>query len=159
MRRRVHLQHSAPPQEGKGKGKAAKPDFLQVPPLSPDTLQAADFLSASLLAFPAPGATLDPDVRTRAVASMSLFNGVVWFERAYYFKMRSSPPPIAEATNWLADIAALELTRAYGTRAAKGLGKAGSRTQAQKVASRAYGAELLADLQRGERGHVRYGVT
>jgi ribonuclease HI len=140
-------QHPAPPQEGKGKGKTAKPDLLKVPPLTPDTLHAADFFSASLLAFPTPGATLDPDVRARAVAAMSVFNGVVWFERAYYFRMRSSPPAIAEATNWLADIAALELTRAYGTRTAKGLGKAGSRTQAQRVAARAYGAELLAGVQ------------
>ena len=61
--------------------------------------------------------------------------------------MRSSAPDTAEATNWLADIAALELTRAYGAKAAKGLGKAGSRTLAQKAAARAYGAELLAGVR------------
>ena len=47
------------------------------------------------------------------------------------------------STNWLADIATLELSRAFRTKAAKGLGKAGSRTQAQKIAARAYGADLL----------------
>ena len=44
-------------------------------------------------------------------------------------------------------IAAFDLYRAYGAKAAKGLGKAGNRKQAQKIAARAYGAELLASIQ------------
>lgn len=130
---------------GKG-GKAAKPDLLHPPCLDPEALGAADFLSASMLAFPAPGKVLDEDTRSRAVAAMAIFNGVVWFERCYYFKMMSVAPPLQEATNWLADIAALDLLSAYGPKKASGLGSAGKRTAAQKVAAVAYGAKLLADI-------------
>ena len=59
----------------------------------------------------------------------------------------STPPSIAEATNWLADIGALDLSGAFSAKAAKGLGKAGTRTQAQKKAARSYGADLLAGIQ------------
>ena len=131
----------------KRKKKKPRPDLLAVPPLDPESLGAADFLSASLLAFPAPGKSLDDDARARAVAAITIFNGVVWFERSYYFKMRTTPPTLSEATNWIADIAVFDLAKAFGAKNAKGLGKAGSRTQAQKVAARAYGADLLASVK------------
>ena len=99
-----------------------------------------------MLAFPAPGKVLGVDARTRAVAAMALFNGAVWFERSYYFKMMSIAPPLEEATNWLADVAALDLISSYGPKAARGLGSAGSRTAAQKTAAVAYGVRLLANI-------------
>jgi ribonuclease HI len=134
-----------PPRRGKG-GKAAKPDLISIPNLHHDALGADDFLSASLLAFPAPGKTLADDTRARAVAAMTLFNGVVWFERSYYFKMMSVPPPLEEATNWLADIAALDLLSSFGPKLATGLGSAGKRSAAQKKAAKAYGDRLVASV-------------
>ncbi len=137
---------SCPPSRKKIVGKAAKPDLISIPDLQHDALGAADFLSASLLAFPAPGKTLDDDTRARAVAAMALFNGVVWFERTYYFKMMSVPPPLEEATNWLAEVAALDLLISFGPKAATGLGSAGKRTAAQKKAAKKYGDRLLASV-------------
>ena len=134
-------------QEPKRKKKKPKPDLMHVPPLDPDSLGAADFLSASLLAFPAPGKTLADDARTRAVAAMSIFNGVVWFERSYYFKMMTTPPSLGEATNWIADLAVFDHAATFGAKKARGLGKAGTRTQAQKVAAREYGADLIAAIK------------
>ena len=136
---------SPAPKYGKAK-KASKPDFLRIPSLDPVDLGAVDFTSASLLAFPAPGKDLDDDTRARAVAAMALFNGTVWFERSYYFKMMSVAPPIEEATNWLADIAALDHLHVFGPKTACGLGSAGKRTASQKKAAVAYGAQLLADI-------------
>ena len=126
--------------------KAAKPDFLRIPNLDHEALGAADFTSASMLAFPAPGKELDDDTRTRAVAAMALFNGTVWFERCYYFKMMSVAPPLEEATNWLADIAALDHLHVFGPKTTRGLGSAGKRTASQKKAAVAYGAQLLAGV-------------
>jgi ribonuclease HI len=99
-----------------------------------------------MLAFPAPGKTLDEDTRSRAVAAMAIFNGVVWFERSYYFKMMSVAPPLEEATNWLADTAALDHLSSYGPKSARGLGSAGKRTASQKAAAVAFGAHLLAGI-------------
>jgi ribonuclease HI len=131
---------------GKG-GKAVKPDLLRIPCLDHEALGAADFLSASMLAFPAPGKALDEDKRARAVAAMATFNGVVWFERSYYFKMMSVAPPLEEATNWLADVAALDHLSSFGPKSARGLGSAGKRTASQKVAAVAFGAQLLANIR------------
>jgi ribonuclease HI len=138
--------HPPPSSAPVRKGKVAKPDLLHIPCLDHEALGAADFLSASLLAFPAPGKKLDEDTRTRAVAAMSLFNGVVWFERSYYFKMMEVAPPLEEATNWLADIAALDHLRSFGPKTTHGLGSAGSRTAAQKEAAVAFGTRLLAGI-------------
>jgi ribonuclease HI len=138
-----------PPRLPAGKvrgGKAAKPDLISIPDLRHEALGAADFLSASLLAFPAPGKALADDTRARAVAAMALFNGVVWFERSYYFKMMSVPPCLEEATNWLADVAALDLLSSFGPKAATGLGSAGKRSAAQKKAAKDYGNRLLASV-------------
>jgi ribonuclease HI len=77
---------------------------------------------------------------------MAVFNGVVWFERSYYFKMMSVPPPMVEATNWLADIAALDHLNSFGPKKALGLGSAGKRTASQKAAAVAFGAQLLASI-------------
>jgi ribonuclease HI len=133
------------PKGGKG-GRATKPDLLRLPCLDHEALGAADFLSASMLAFPAPGKLLDEDTRTRAVAAMALFNGVVWFERSYYFKMMSVAPPLEEATNWLANIAALDHLSSFGPKSARGLGSAGKRTASQKAAAVAFGAQLIAGI-------------
>jgi ribonuclease HI len=133
-----------PPPARKGKkAKTPKPDLLAVPALEHEALGAADYISASMLAFPAPGKKLLPDTRARAVAAMALFNGVVWFERCYYFKMMSTPPPLEEATNWLADVAALDHLSAFGPKVARGLGSAGKRTAAQKKAAVAYGLRII----------------
>ena len=99
-----------------------------------------------MLAFPAPGKALDEDTRARAVAAMALFNGAVWFERSYYFKMMSVAPPLEEATNWLADIAALDHLSSFGPKNARGLGSAGKRTASQKAAAVAFGVRLLAGI-------------
>jgi len=120
-----------------------KPDLLAIPDLEPDALGAADYLSSSLLAFPAPQKILDDDTRARAVAAIALFNGVVWFERCFYFKMMSSPPSIETATNWLASTASLDHISAYDLKQVRGLGKAGTRTPAQVKAAHAYGQRLL----------------
>jgi ribonuclease HI len=133
------------PKARKGR-KAVKPDLLLIPSLDPEALGAADFISASMLAFPAPGKVLDEDTRTRAVAAMALFNGTVWFERCYYFKMMSAAPPLEEATNWLADVAALDHLHSFGLKTARGLGSAGKRTTSQKAAAVAYGVRLLAGI-------------
>ena len=121
-------------------------DLLAVPALDHDALGAADYIAASMLAFPAPGKSLSADIRARAVAAMAVFNGVVWFERSYYFKKMSTPPPLEEATNWLADIAALDHLSAFGPKAARGLGSAGKRTAAQKKAAVAYGSRIIANI-------------
>jgi ribonuclease HI len=99
-----------------------------------------------MLAFPAPGKDITADARARAVAAMAVFNGVVWFERSYYFKTLDSPPSLEEATNWLATVATLDLVSSYGPKAAQGLGKAGSRSTSQKKAARDYGVALLAKV-------------
>ena len=96
-----------------------------------------------MLAFPAPGKDLPADTRARAVAAMAVFNGVVWFERSYYFKTLASPPSLEAATNWLADVAAMDLISSYGPKATQGLGKAGNRTASQKAAAKVYGRALL----------------
>ena len=127
--------------------KKTKPNLLDVPPLDHEALGAADFISASMLAFPAPGKTLSDDVRARAVAAMAVFNGVVWFERSYYFKTLASPPSLEAATNWLADVAAMDLISSYGPKATQGLGKAGNRTASQKKAAVAYGQALIAKIK------------
>lgn len=127
--------------------KKAKPDLLNVPALEPEALGAADFLSASMLAFPAPGKLLPADTRARAVAAMAVFNGVVWFERSFYFKTLEAPPPLEVATNWLAEVAAMDLISSYGLKAAQGLGRAGNRTAWQKKAAVAYGHTLLANTK------------
>jgi ribonuclease HI len=74
---------------------------------------------------------------------MAVFNGVVWFERSYYFKTLEAPPSLEESTNWLADVAAMDHLSSYGPKAARGLGKAGNRTASQKAAARTYGRLLL----------------
>jgi ribonuclease HI len=71
----------------------------------------------------------------------------VWFERSYYFKMMTTPPSLGEATNWIADLAVFDHAATFGAKKARGLGKAGTRTQAQKVAARAYGADLIAGIK------------
>ena len=100
-----------------------------------------------MLAFPAPGRDLTADIRTRAVAAMAVFNGVVWFERSYYFKTLDSPPSLESATNWLADVAAMDLISSYGPKATQGLGRAGNRTPSQKKAAMEYGRSLLAQIK------------
>ena len=95
----------------------------------------------------APGKTLTDDIRARAVAAMAIFNGLVWFERSYYFKTLASPPPLDTATNWLTDVAAMDLISNYGPKATQGLGRAGNRTASQKIAARAYGQSLLAQVK------------
>ena len=127
--------------------KKTKPNLLDVPPLDPEALGAADFTSASMLAFPAPGKELSADIRTRAVAAMAVFNGVVWFERSYYFKTLDSPPPLETATNWLADVAAMDHISSYGPKATQGLGRAGNRSASQKKAAKAYGHSLLEQVK------------
>ena len=142
-----HPQPPPPPAPKKGKGgKTTKPDLLLLPCLDHEALGAADFLSASMLAFPAPGKALAEDTRTRAVAAMAVFNGVVWFERSYYFEMMSVTPPLEEATNWIANIAALDLLSSFGPKKARGLGSAGKRTASQKAAAVAFGVQLLAGI-------------
>ena len=136
----------APVAGRRGVRKPTRPDLLTIPALDHDALGAADFLSASMLAFPAPGKALADDDRARAVSAMALFNGVVWFERTYYFKKMSTPPSLEEATNWLADVAALDLLSAHGPKPSRGLGSAGKRTAAQKLAAKAYGARLLSSI-------------
>ena len=81
------------------------------------------------------------------MTAISLFNGVVWFERSYYFKMMSTPPSIEEATNWLASTAALDHISAFGLKQVRGLGRAGTRTPAQVKAARAYGQRLLESIE------------
>jgi ribonuclease HI len=147
---------SAPPKSRKNKNrktavqkktKKTKIDLLDVPDLDPEALGAADFISSSLLAFPAPKKELDEDTRTRAAAAIALFNGVVWFERSYYFKMMTTPPPLATAVNWIADIAALDHISAFNPKRVRGLGKAGTRTASQAKAAREYGQRLLDSIQ------------
>lgn len=100
-----------------------------------------------MLAFPAPGKDLPADTRARAVAAIAVFNGVVWFERSYYFKTLALPPPLEAATNWLAEVAAMDLISSYGPKATQGLGRAGNRTASQKTAAKAYGRSLLARVK------------
>jgi ribonuclease HI len=140
------LPPAAPAPKGGKRKKTSKPDLLRLPCLDHEALGAADFLSASMLAFPAPGKLLDDDTRTRAVSAMALFNGVVWFERSYYFKMMSVAPPLEEATNWLANIAALDHLSSFGPKSARGFGSAGKRTASQKAAAVAFGVQLLAGI-------------
>ena len=116
------------------------------PPLDPESLHAADFGSASLLAFPRPGATLDPKRRRRAVFAMTVFNGVVWYERTYYFRLHSSPPVLSQAVDRLASVVAIEFLRLRTVRPSSGLGSAGKRSEAQKVAARHYAREMIAKL-------------
>ena len=100
-----------------------------------------------MLAFPAPGKTLSEDTRARAVAAMAVFNGAVWFERSYYFKTLAEPPTLEAATNWLADVASMDLRSSYGPKTTQGLGKAGNRTSSQKRAAVAYGLALLESVK------------
>lgn len=100
-----------------------------------------------MLAFPAPGKNLPDDTRARAVAAMANFNGVVWFERSYYFKTLASPPTLEEATNWLADVAAMDHISSYGAKSTQGLGRAGNRTASQKKAAIDYGSALLEQVK------------
>jgi ribonuclease HI len=100
-----------------------------------------------MLAFPAPGKPLPDDARARAVAAVAVFNGVVWFERSYYFKTLEAPPSLEESTNWLADVAAMDHISSYGPKATSGLGKAGNRTASQKTAARTYGRLLLEKIK------------
>ena len=104
-------------------------------------LPRADFISSSLFAFPAPQKILDDDTRARAVTVISLFNGVVWFEHSYYFKMMSAPSSTEEAINWLASTAALDHISAFDLKQVRIMGRAdtGTRTPAQVQAARAYG--------------------
>ena len=129
------------------KKKKTPTDYTAVPDLDPEALGAADFISSSLLAFPAPQKILDDDTRARAVTAISLFNGVVWFERSYYFKMMSAPPTMEEATNWLASTAALDHISAFDLKQVRGLGRAGTRTPAQVKAAHAYGQRLLDSIE------------
>ena len=141
--RKSRKAKNRPKNAAQKKTKKKKIDLLDIPDLDPEALGAADYISSSLLAFPAPKKELDDDTRTRAVAAIALFNGVVWFERSYYFKMMTTPPPLATAVNWIADNASLGHISAFDPKQVRGLGKAGTRTAAQAKAARAYGQRLL----------------
>ena len=113
------------------------------PDLDTDTLEAADFWSASLLAFPRPGRDLPAKTRKAAVQAMALFNGVVWLERAYYFRLHAEGLGIFQAASHLAAITALEHLRTHRSKATTGFGSAGKRTAAQKEAARAHGRRVI----------------
>ena len=145
--RKSRKAKTRPKNAAQKKTKKKKIDLLDIPDLDPEALGAADYISSSLLAFPAPKKELDEDTRTRAAAAIALFNGVVWFERSYYFKMMTTPPPLATAVNWIADIAALDHISAFNPKRVRGLGKAGTRTASQAKAAREYGQRLLDSIQ------------
>jgi len=77
---------------------------------------------------------------------MTVFNGVVWYERTYYFRLHSSPPVLSQAVDRLASVVAIEFLRLRTVRPSSGLGSAGKRSEAQKVAARHYAREMIAKL-------------
>jgi len=121
--------------------------------LDPEDLGAPDFAASSLLAFPRPGTKISVAARKLAVLAIVVFNAVVWLERRYFFEALATPLPLPASINRLANSTALELFRLLPRRKSRsgggGLGKAGSRSEAQKVASREYGQKLLASFAPG----------
>ena len=113
------------------------------PTLDTESLQAADFWSASLLAFPRPGAKLGPKSRKRAVFAMTVFNGVAWYERTYHFRLHSCPPELPQAVDRVASMVAIEFLRLTAARPSTGLGSAGRRSEAQKEAARRYARDKI----------------
>ena len=59
----------------------------------------------------------------------------------------TTPPNLGESTNWIVDLVVFDHAATFGTKKSRGLGKKGTRTQAQKVAVRAYGADLIAAIK------------
>jgi len=121
--------------------------------LDSEVLGSPDFAASSLLAFPRPGAKISAAARKLAVLAIVVFNAVVWLERRYFFEALATPLPLPSSINRLANSAALELFRLLPRRKSLsgggGLGKAGTRTEAQKAASRDYGQKLLASFAPG----------
>jgi ribonuclease HI len=115
------------------------------PSLDPEVLGAAHYWASSLLAFPRPGFALGSAARKAAVFAMSLFNGVLWYERTYYFRLLSSPPQVSQATDRLASMVAIEFHRVRAG-VGGGTGKAVARKRARKEAARALAVEAIQSL-------------
>lgn len=94
-----------------GEGKVSFPD------LDADSVKATDFWATSLLAFPRPGHTLPDKVRKNTVLALTIFNGTVWYERVYHFRLLDSPPDLQQAADRLASMVALEYLRLQKRRA------------------------------------------
>ena len=115
------------------------------PDLRPEALGAYNFWASSLLAFPAPGKTMEWQQRSVAVLSLALFNSIVLRERRLHFGTLNAPPELGTAVNRLVRAASLEYLglRRRGRKKA-GYGSAGTRTEAQKSAARDFARESLA---------------
>ena len=116
-----------------GKAKASFPS------LDPDEIGAADYWSSSLLAFPRPGRSLDKRSRRRAVEAMILFNGVVWYQRVYHFRLLSTPPPAVDATSRIIASVAQEYLRVSCTATTGSTNRAAKRAAARDAAREAIG--------------------
>ena len=114
------------------------------PSLDPVALEATDFWSSSLLAFPRPGRDLPAKRRKEAVLAMTLFNGVLWYERTYHFRLLTSPPQLPGAIDRVASMVAIEFHRVRPGKAAKG--GASARKQARKEAARTIAKEAIRSL-------------
>ena len=120
---------------------ASGPSF---PSLDPEILEATDFWSSSLLAFPRPGRDLPAKQRKEAVLAMTLFNGVLWYERTYHFRLLTTPPQLPQAIDRLSSMVAIEFHRVRSGRAARN--GASARKQARKDAARAIAKEAIRSL-------------
>ena len=123
--------------------------FEPFPDLEVDTLRADNFWSVSLLAFPRPGKSLTKVKRRAAVRAAALFNGVVWYERQYYFKSLSNPPELPDAANRIAAMVALSYLRLQAPKISQGLGSAGRRSAVQKQMAREHARQAIASVGPG----------
>ena len=120
-----------------------KTDF---PDLDPVVLNAADYWSSSLLAFPRPGTTLDPKLREQAVFAISLFNAVVWYERVYYFRLLVTPPHLPQAVDRLTSMVALEFLRLRTKGRPSSTPGAAQRKKERKEVARTLAKKAIASL-------------
>ena len=114
------------------------------PSLDPENLEASDIWASSLLAFPRPGRDLPAKQRKEAVLAMTLFNGVLWYERTYHFRLLTTPPQLPQAIDRLASMVAIELHRICPGESAGG--GAAARKQARKVVARAIAKKAIHSL-------------
>ena len=114
------------------------------PHLDPEGLEASDFCSSSLLSFPRPGRVLPAKQRKEAVFAMTLFNGVLWYERTYFFRLLTSPPLLPQAIDRLASMVAIEFHRVRPGKADSG--GANARKRARKEAARAIAKKAINSL-------------
>lgn len=114
------------------------------PSLKVGDLKAADYWSSSLLAFPRPGCVLAKRDRKRAVLGMTVFNGVVWYERAYFFRLLSSHPPLPQAVNRIISMVSLEYLRVV--QAVPSSGSASAARLARRAIAKEQARRAIAEL-------------